>query len=575
MATRPRTETPDVGIPWGTDRLRRHELLTARPPRISYPCTAAPSPVPEEALSLTIRKILEQVANGTIRVPAFQRGFVWDAERVAYLMDSIYKGYPFGALILWRTKEKLTHERQLGPFLLPQVEPDYPIDYVLDGQQRLTSIFGVFQTELTPIEEAPWTQIYFDLAASDDLQESQFLALAPDEVDKSRHFPIGTFFDVTAYRQATSALSESEAKVIDQVQAVFKEADIPTQEVATEDRGKVAIVFERVNRLGVELDTFQLLSAWTWSEDFDLQERIRSLADEVAPHGFGDISEDTNLILRCCAAVVSRDASPAALMGLKGADVRSRFDEIENGVRGAIDFVRTNLGVRRLSNLPYPALLVPLAVFFAIPDGKSVKLTGDQRKSLETWFWRACFSRRFSAAVLRNLNRDIQEAATLRATGASTLASVAVNVDDEYFTEQGFTIGTVHTKTLILMLANRPPRSFVSGSKVDLDRVLQAYNREEFHHLMPRSFLKSQGFSTSEINRLANFAIISAADNKTLGGVAPSLYKRKMPSASLDEILDSAVCPHSLFDDEYRTFLGARAARLVEWAQELMGSAKP
>lgn len=524
-------------------------------------------------MSLTIRKILERVHNGTIRVPAFQRGFVWDAERVAYLMDSIYKGYPFGALILWRTKEKLTHERQLGPFVLPDVEPDYPIDYVLDGQQRLTSIFGVFQTDLQATEDAPWTQIYFDLRAEEDLQESQFMALQEDQVDSARHFPIGTFFDVARYRRATQGLTEEDAETIDYVQSLFKEADIPTQEVATEDRAKVAIVFERVNRLGMELDTFQLLSAWTWSEDFDLQERIRTLADELSPHGFGDISEDTNLILRCCAAVVAKDASPAALMGLKGVDVRSRFDEIENGVKGAIDFLRKNLAVRNLSNLPYPALLVPMAVFFATPDGKTIPLGDDQRRTLEQWFWRSCFSRRFSAGVLRNLKRDIQEAGKLRLGETSQLATINAVVDGEYFTDQGFTIGTVHTRTMILMLANRLPRSFVSGTRVDLDRVLQGYNREEFHHLMPRAFLKSIGKSSSEINRLANFAIISAADNKTLGGVAPSAYKVKMPPASIDAILDSAACPHSLFDDDYERFLKARADRLVSFANDLMKSA--
>lgn len=525
-------------------------------------------------MALTIRKILERVQDGTLRVPAFQRGFVWDSERVAYLMDSIYKGYPFGALILWRTKEKLTHERQLGPFQLPDAEPDYPIDYVLDGQQRLTSIFGVFQTELVPTEDAPWTKIYFDLRAEDDLQESQFLALEDDEVEQARHFPIGTFFDVTSYRKATENLPEGDAKVIDQVQATFKEADIPTQEVATEDKSKVAIVFERVNRLGMELDTFQLLSAWTWSEDFDLQERIKGLADEVAPHGFGDIAEDTNLILRCCAAVVAKDASPAALMGLKGAEVRSRFDEIENGVKGAIDFLRKNLEVRNLANLPYAAQLVPLAVFFAVPYGKSFALQDVQRRALEEWFWRSSFSRRFSAGVLRNLKRDIQEAEKLRKQKASQLSSIAAIIDSEYFTDQVFTIGTVHTRTTVLLLANKGPRSFVSGAKVDLDHVLQSYNREEFHHLMPRSFLKSQGRNSSQISRLANFAIISAADNKVLGGSAPSLYRAKMPQMTIDEILESAACPHSLFDDDYDAFLAARADRLVSLAAKMMGTAQ-
>lgn len=521
-------------------------------------------------MGLTIRKILANVQNGTIRVPAFQRGFVWDTERVAYLMDSIYKEFPYGALILWRTKEKLTHERHLGPFQLPDVEPDYPIDYVLDGQQRLTSIFGVFQTELDPVDTTPWPAVYFDMSAEAVLQESQFVCPNPEDVDLNRHFPLGTFFDVTAYRKATSGLTTEQAELIDGVQSVFKEAVIPTQEVATEDRAKVAIVFERVNRLGVELDTFQLLSAWTWSEDFDLQERIRALADEVSPHGFGDISEDTNLILRCCAAVVAKDASPAALMGLKGADVRARFDEIENGVKGAIDFLKKDLNVRKLANLPYGSLLVPLTVFFATPGTRGVDVSDAQRQSIERWFWRSCFSRRFSAGVLRNLKRDIDEISELRVGGTSSLDKISASVDPDYFIDQAFTMGTVHTKTFILLLANRGPKTFISGSTINLDPVLQSYNREEFHHLMPRSYLKQQGYSTGSINKLVNLAIISAQDNKRLGGSAPSVYKQKMDDTTVDSILDAAICPYSLFDDDFESFVVARGRALADYATTLL-----
>ncbi len=113
-------------------------------------------------------------------------------------------------------------------------------------------------------------------------------------------------------------------------------------------------------------------------------------------------------------------------------------------------------------------------------------------------------------------------------------------------------------KTLILLLANKGPRSFISGALIDLGPVLQAYNREEFHHLMPRSFLKDKGRSTTDINRLANFAIISAMDNKILGGDAPSAYRKKMPAETIDDILTSAICPNSLFDDEYDVFIRAQ-----------------
>lgn len=74
------------------------------------------------------------------------------------------------------------------------------------------------------------------------------------------------------------------------------------QLVETDDRAKVAIVFERVNRLGMELDILQLLSAWTWSEAFDLQERFEEFAEELRPFGFQGVGEDSNLLLRCCAA---------------------------------------------------------------------------------------------------------------------------------------------------------------------------------------------------------------------------------------------------------------------------------
>src|SRR2546423_1306339 len=132
----------------------------------------------------SIRVVIDHVLGGRIRIPAFQRGFVWDASRVAYFMDTLYKGYPFGSVLLWRTNNSLRTERTLGPFGLPSVDPSYPIDYVLDGQQRLTSIFGVFQTELESVTEEfdDRFAVYFDLRAETTAQESEFEALAEDEV---------------------------------------------------------------------------------------------------------------------------------------------------------------------------------------------------------------------------------------------------------------------------------------------------------------------------------------------------------------------------------------------------------
>jgi hypothetical protein len=184
---------------------------------------------------------------------------------------------------------------------------------------------------------------------------------------------------------------------------------------------------------------------------------------------------------------------------LNGAEVRSRFDEVCNGLRGAIDFIRSTLGAQKLENLPYPAMLVPLAVFFATRDNAEVQVTDAQRAELETWFWRSCLGRRFSAGVLRSLNRDIAEARKLRASGTASLSEVPCSVEPEWFTANKFIMGVVNTKTFVLMLAQARPLSFVSGIPVNLGEVLQRYNRSEFHHLNTRAFLTGLGRPWQEL----------------------------------------------------------------------------
>lgn len=524
---------------------------------------------------LSIRQLLEKVGGGNIRVPAFQRGFVWDADKVAYFMDSLYKGYPFGSLLFWRTRAQLKTERKLGPFVLPDRDPEYPIDYVLDGQQRITSIFGVFQTDLTAQTDEDWTAVHFDLQADPVAQQSQFMVLSQSEVEPSRHFPLHVLFDVVGYRNVTSGLAEGLLERIDALQAKFKEVRIPVQTFSTEDRATVAIVFERVNRKGVELDTLQLLSAWTWSDEFDLQQAFKNLSSDLKPFGFADVGEDTNLLLRCCAAVLEGEASPDTLVDIEGARVRERFGDIVNGIKGAIDFLRRDLQVQSVNNLPFLTLLVPLSAYFAGPEDQSVKVTSEQRTRLIRWFWRSCFSRRYSGGVLRNLKTDIEEIKKLRDGQESKLDSFQAAIPADFFLQNLFRIDSVNTKTFVLMLANRGPLSFVSGGPIDLEKVLRDYNRNEFHHLYPRAYVRDlQEGATgaqNDVNCLANFSFMSRIDNEILGGIAPSAYRTKMPGTpTLDTILDKALCPYSLFDDNFDAFVNARAEKLAEVAGALV-----
>jgi hypothetical protein len=133
-----------------------------------------------------ISTLITGIKQGEIKVPQFQRKFVWKDEQALELLDSLANNYPVGSLLLWRTKEKLRAERNIGEFRLPSTDDMVPTDYVLDGQQRLTVIYSCLGA---PEEEAGFAVVYY-------LEEEEFLRL-PDN-PKIHHFPLRRMFNTTS-----------------------------------------------------------------------------------------------------------------------------------------------------------------------------------------------------------------------------------------------------------------------------------------------------------------------------------------------------------------------------------------
>ncbi len=123
-----------------------------------------------EPQSLPFANLLNDIENGTVKVPQFQREFVWSKQKSADLLDSILKGYPIGTFILWKTKESLRSVRDIGGAVLP-VTPDGDFtEYVLDGQQRLTSLFAAIKGLTITRDDSTddFAEIQIDLNADDN-----------------------------------------------------------------------------------------------------------------------------------------------------------------------------------------------------------------------------------------------------------------------------------------------------------------------------------------------------------------------------------------------------------------------
>jgi hypothetical protein len=410
-----------------------------------------------------------------------------------------------------------------------------------------------------------------DYRTTPDPQDSSFFALSKDEADPDQFFPVRVLFDSAEYRKATENVDPDLVPHVDDLQSRIKEALIPIELLRTDDRAKVAIVFERINHQGVPLDTLQLLTAWTWSEDFDLQQRFEDLREALEDHGFAGVGEDTSLVLRCCAAILVGQPTADHLIGLNGSEVRDRFDEVENGIKGAIDFLRTQLGVETLRNLPYPAMLIPLSVYFASSGETQLVVPARARSLIVRWFWRSCFSERYSGQTNRVARNDIEEMVKLRDGGETALGAFTTVVSPDFFSETVFRLSSARSATFVLLLAFMEPRSFISGSLVDLAAVLQAYNRHEFHHMYPRAVLRDDGVPGSAINSLANMCILSRADNNRIRRRRPSEYKELMPQGDdLEGILARALTTETLFSDDFEAFRQERARLLAHVASQLV-----
>jgi hypothetical protein len=506
--------------------------------------------------TLTIRKLIDRVTSGDIRIPAFQRDFVWEPDQVAFLLDSIYKKFPIGTVIFWKTDNRLTSEKDLGRFTLPEPRRDYPVNYVLDGQQRITSLFSVFQTELVPNNDK-WVNIYFDLKAIENIQESIFLALEDSEVDNSRHFPVNVLFDTVEYRRKTASLADELVRKIDVLQERFKEYIIPNETFVSDDRNNVAIVFERINRAGTELNIFQLLSAWSWSEDFDLTEKFEELQKDIIEHEYDELCKEQDLQLRICSGVINGETTPAKILELQGEQIRNSFAKIKNGIIGAIDFLKRELNVVSYKLLPFPGLLVPLAVFFATDKPEGIGYTDKQKDKLIKWFWRANFSRRFSAGVNERQASDIVQMKALRENEDHNFVFPPKEISFE-FSEAVFSVASANTKTFIILLSQFSPYSFLSGAKIDLAKVLQKVNKNEFHHIFPQKHLEREGFDKKQINVLANICFLTRGDNNKIKDKAPSVYAQEISRDNKLKYLDNALCPSNFDELDYPTFLMER-----------------
>jgi hypothetical protein len=514
--------------------------------------------------------LIYEIQKGQIKVPKFQRNFVWSLDKTAKLLDSILKGYPIGTFILWETNERLNDIKNIGNLELPSVPDDTKIQYVLDGQQRITSLYAAYLGAKIQKEGEKkitnYANIFVDLEGDAENNDDQIVVFEEPESTFISLHEVLNFNDHLIDIQ--EKYSNEQFRKIHQYSQAFATYDFSTIILRKEDIDSAIEVFTRINTGGQILTLFEIMSAKTYDEEknFDMEERYQNLMDELSERKYNSISSSVILSILSLVLSKNKECKRKTILALDKQNIIDTWDEVISALKDSIDYFRSVYRIPVSAILPYDSLLVPFAYFFFY---KKDKPKGNQIKYLEEFFWRVSLSVRYSSATESKLAQDIKRIDMI-------LEGVRPDYEDMkiYLTspndliDTSFSAGSSYCKAILCLLAFHEPKDFQDNGKVILDNSwLKVANSKNYHHFFPKAYLKKRNIGNE--NSLVNITLVSAHLNKRkIKAKAPSIYiqdfydeNEKLPSTLKSHLIDN-IEGFGLQSDDYIVFLEKRASRM-------------
>lgn len=533
------------------------------------PEPAAPFKDPQPTVE-RISQLAYRVLTGDILLPKFQRDFIWPRSKVIGLLDSIARNYPIGSMLLWQSRQELASERTIAGLPIADQRSDYPVNYLLDGQQRLSTVCGALYWR-PGAPDSIWNIVY-------DLRTTQFQHLYTADDPPLSQVPLRYIADAATYFRRISALDDADLQErANQLFNRFQDYMIAAVTLGDMPINDIAPIFERINSTATPLTIVDLMRAATWDPTFDLRDAIDEVLVGLEGRDFSDIDRKT--LLRALAATASFGfaADDIARLRTKSVtDLKADITTVKQGSKRTVDFLTTHIRVPRPQALPYGNQFAVLTYLFA----KVPVPSGDQFVQLEHWFWRTTLSGYFGGWNTGQMTHDFLAVNEFASSGTPLDVPAALPRDDVWRLTQ-FRSNSAVSKMVALMLAYHEPLDLLTGQRIDARKSLAWNNDKEYHHLFPRDFLKGQGVPPGRANAVANIVLLTSSSNIQISNKAPSEYLAALvTSVGRDEVLRrcgtllvSEEALDAALDDDYSAFLAARSRVLHAVALHLVGDA--
>ena len=573
----------------------------------------------------SLSEIMKDVHSGKIQLPDFQRGWIWDDNRIKGILASVAKSFPIGAIMLLETGNENVRFKTKpveGVKLDNEVKPDL---LILDGQQRITSLYQTIVTNeaVTTRNEKNyaikrWYYIDMEKAMNEnyDLEEAIISINEKKQIteDFGRHivldlskkefefenlmYPVCMIDDYQTWRlefneywqhdrEKTKFWDAFERRVI----TSFNNYMLPVIIMKKENpKEAVCQVFEKVNTGGVSLTVFELLTATFAADEFDLKTDWRKIKEQFNPYKVLSRVSNTDVIqavtllatynnkLDRARQNIPDEELPAVsckrkdMLNLSLEDYQKYRDPIVQGfIKASKILVENHIYTAR--DLPYNTQLIPMSAILAVLGDKIDNL--GCKKKLMQWFWCGVFGELYGSANETRYALDLPQVVNWIENNGSIPKTI---YDANFSPSRLHTLRTRNSaayKGVYALLMDDETKDWLSATKIDFSTYFS--ESIDIHHIFPVAWCAKNGISKDDYNCIVNKTPLSARTNRIIGGDAPSKYLVRLQKQAgvsekeFQDILKSHVLsPEFLYADDFVSFFNDRKEKILQRIEKSM-----
>ena len=565
-----------------------------------------------------ITELMTAISNGRIQLPDFQRGWVWEDGRIKALIASIINNYPVGAAMFLEYGNENVRFKYRTIEGAEDAGDTVPAELILDGQQRLTSIYSSLYSKKpvhtrTDKGKEIYRYYYIDIQKALDesydrldaifsvpenkIVTSEFgrkedINLSKQEYEfENKVFPLNRILDFAsaqewqieyyAYYSYNQDITKQYSEFYTKIVMPTCQYKIPVILLSKETpKEAVCQVFENVNTGGVSLTVFELVTAIFAMDDFELRKDWNTRKEKYFSGDLLSVITSTDFLVAC---TLLSSYKKGGTVSCKKKDVLELKLEEYTGyadalTRGFIEAEKLLEEERIFSSkdLPYSTQLIPLAVICTLlEDNNRIKIANNKNK-IKQWYWCGVFGELYGGA---NETRFVYDVVGIM-NWIEKDGELPRTVKESYFNPTRLLtlqsrLSAAYKGVMALILKNHC-KDFISGREMDF-AVYKSEN-PDIHHIFPKDYCEKQCYSKEKWNSVINKTPITYSTNREIGGVAPSKYlarietKGQVGSEELNTYLQSHwIDVESCRNDDFNSHIIHRAKMLLKAIENATG----